>query len=1066
MELRDGDVVSGKVIELTARDGKTRYGCAYALQEGSVFSFDPHRRHAVLPWTGERIAIIGYTPGLFASLQRSDREVLRDLQFPLPLEEDEGEDIARVSIRTLSAVPIEKKGTLEEEPLKGGGWSEVIPTSDGDYLFKCDWSISKRQRSIEGNPTSSTTTGSDGHTHVAQEEWDDWEMKLVLEDDAASSTTATIVQRSHAQTAVRKAEVAYTEGIESLLGNLSAPLSIVHTVHPGEAAGCLERWIPAITKEATSLEHAVDKVLESDADVILDIQSGDAEVIPMKLVFTVKPPDADAKDFYKRKARIVFCGNLATHCPDDVFASTAPAEVVRAAIALATYFNWDLGMIDIVAAFLQTPLHAVKNAPRVYGKPPKVLIRSGICRPGELWRLTHAVYGLQESPRLWGAYRDEQLSKLQVVVNNRILALEQGKVESSWWKIVDQENGELKGILVVYVDDILLSGSTLVVQTLAEEIKKIWKTSPLQIVGDQEVRFLGIEIAKTVHGYSLSQRAYIEELLRIHETPDRRRDLIPVSKDIASFIVGDNEGPADDQEVRSAQRIAGELLWISQRTRPDVAYACSLVGSLATRAPRRAIEVGEKVLAYLQRTWGRSLIYEGRTPTLTSFVDASFAPDSTRSHTGWIIQLGGNVIAWRSSRQTSITLSTAEAELEAMTEGLVALQGIHAILVDIGAGFFKLQLQSDSTSALAIANGSCSWRTRHLRLKSAWIGELIQKGEVFFSHCCGDVQPADMLTKPLSSSRLRALSSLIGLVSEQELDGSDESSSRTPGSSTTTTPSPIPKVLIALLLLSQASTGESVRDDQMVVYGSGVSVDYSLVTWMVMCLMVLGCLVFWEALKWAAWFLYDRATPGAKSRRLRRLQKLRDATTEAIQNEIRQRAGNRLEQRALDAARAPSSQAEDPPRAPQRRQPIETNVSRSRPSVAEVQEEQLRMLTRLARGAKEYRDEGVQTSAFVPVQGPGTRVILRYVHEPPGEAFYVPDNECYHVYGDCHAFRHRGTREKVQRRRLCQYCLNRSADDPDKAPDYGRDLARAREYEELFNTTLTTSGQSSRVSQG
>ena len=137
MELRDGDVVSGKVVELASREGRTRYGCAYTLQEGRVFSFDPHRRHAVLPWAGERIAIIGYTPGLFGSLQRADREVLRDLQFPLPLE-DEDEGAPGISIRALSAAPVVKNKEFEEEhvPLRGGGWSEVIPTSDGDYLFQ------------------------------------------------------------------------------------------------------------------------------------------------------------------------------------------------------------------------------------------------------------------------------------------------------------------------------------------------------------------------------------------------------------------------------------------------------------------------------------------------------------------------------------------------------------------------------------------------------------------------------------------------------------------------------------------------------------------------------------------------------------------------------------------------------------------------------------------------------------------------------------------------------------------------------------------------------------------
>ena len=415
-----------------------------------------------------------------------------------------------------------------------------------------------------------------------------------------------------------------------------------------------------------------------------------------------------------------------------------------------------------------------------------------------------------------------------------------------------------------------------------------------------------------------------------------------------------------------------------------------------------------------------------------------------------------------------ITLSTAESELEAMTEGLVALQGIQALLMDLGVGFFQLQLQSDSTSALAIANGSCSWRTRHLRLKSAWIGEVIQRQEVIFSHCCGDVQPADMLTKPLSSSRLRALSSLIGLIDEAEI-GDGASNNPSNGSSIAAAPNLIPKVLVALLLLSQATTGDAIRDDQLVIHGSGVSVDYGLVTWMCIGLMALGCLVFWEGLKWIAWMVYDRAIPGAKSRRLRRLQRLRDATTDAIQREIEHRRGSRLEQRAIDSTTTPTSQRKDPPRFPlgdgNSGQTAQTARQTSSAS-GDQSDERFQLLRRLAKGVKEMVDQGVQTSAFSPVQGPGTRVIRRYVHEPPGETFIVPDNECYHVYDDCYAFRHRGTRGRVQRRRLCQYCYNRATEDPDKTPNYGRDLASAREYEELFNTTLTSSGQSSGMSRG
>ena len=49
---------------------------------------------------------------------------------------------------------------------------------------------------------------------------------------------------------------------------------------------------------------------------------------------------------------------------------------------------------------------------------------------------------------------------------------------------------------------------------------------------------------------------------------------------------------------------------------------------------------------------------------------------------------------------------------------------------------------------------------------------------------------------------------------------------------------------------------------------------------------------------------------------------------------------------------------------------------------------------------------------------------------------------------------------RVEVRRICQYCVHRAKEDPDKSADYGRDLERAQEYERLFNTQLRVSGQS------
>ena len=101
---------------------------------------------------------------------------------------------------------------------------------------------------------------------------------------------------------------------------------------------------------------------------------------------------------------------------------TAPAEIIRAALAISRKYDWNLGIVDVIAAFLQTPFAELAGAPLVYGVPPKILVRAGLCQSGEIWKLTHAVYGLQESPRLWGQYRDIQLARIQIIYEGKRVA--------------------------------------------------------------------------------------------------------------------------------------------------------------------------------------------------------------------------------------------------------------------------------------------------------------------------------------------------------------------------------------------------------------------------------------------------------------------------------------------------------------------------------------------------------------------------------------------------------------------------------------------------------------------
>ena len=58
----------------------------------------------------------------------------------------------------------------------------------------------------------------------------------------------------------------------------------------------------------------------------------------------------------------------------------------------------------------------------------------------------------------------------------------------------------------------------------------------------------------------------------------------------------------DPEDIHRAQKLAGSLIWLSTRTRPDICYGQSRISSMSTKAPKQALVEGIRVLRYLQGT--------------------------------------------------------------------------------------------------------------------------------------------------------------------------------------------------------------------------------------------------------------------------------------------------------------------------------------------------------------------------------------------------------------------------------------------------------------------------------
>ena len=996
VELADGDVVRGKVSEMVDQRGQPRYGCLKQLKENQVTAIDPLRRHAITPWKGLRVVIVGYTPGVPQNIKSAEREILAKLHFPIPAEVTEL--FSTVAVRTM-VVQEGSKALLEEESIGSGEEAmPVIIASDGEQLWESDVPQSGRAQEVLQR----------GEV-VSHEELDQWDMFFPLDDQPPEDANKVMIASSGEPVQLNKNEVTFTKGIEHLLAELKVPLTIVHTVDPAEAAQSFERWESAVKKELASFDHAVIKRSSSDQQVVADLQSGAAKVVPMKVVYTVKPPSDDAVasgELYRRKARVVACGNMMEASGEDTYTGAAPAEVVRSSLAVASKQKWNAGVLDITSAFLQTPLQEVQCRQKVFGQPPRILSRAGLCDPQELWEFTHAVYGLRESPKWWGEFRDSQLSQIDVVFEDKHLRLEQCKVEGSWWRLLD--GTVLMGILVVYVDDLLICSTDPVIRAVAEAIQRRWKTSLLGMASEGTVRFLGMEISSIKGGFALNQEPYIRELVRIHEVKPTQLDVIPVSRDQAYFEAGVEEAVFTEKELKDAQQLSGEILWLSQRTRPDLAYPASLVASLSTRAPRRSAAIATKCLGFLQRTANYYLKIAATDEEIVSWSDSSFAPEGGKSHTGWLVTLGSAPVAWRSSRQSVVTLSTAEAELAASVEGALAMTSIAALLSDLGFDESQGTLMTDSQSALAIQKGSCSWRTRHLKIKAGWITERIAREELRIEHCPGDVQIADALTKPLTAARLRMLSRLIGLMTKDEIQEEEAMIEAARIRVVQACSNDGVKLIAALLILSQSVMGCEASE---VVIHEPMSVDHGLVMWCVFAIVALLWILAWELMKFAGWQIYYTAIPGAEARRLRRLQRIRDTTAAAIQSELDQRREVRRQEPT-----APLGGAQDEGI---RRRSERSSASSRIPSPP-------MSTSRLVYGSNQ-RDRSTQTTGPHFLPQPST---IRTEVQIPQQVYYVPGNQCFHIFNPCHAFRHRGTQARVSSLRICEFCVRHQGRDP------------------------------------
>ena len=298
----------------------------------------------------------------------------------------------------------------------------------------------------------------------------------------------------------------------------------------------------------------------------------------------------------------------------------------------------------------------------------------------------------------------------------------------------------------------------------------MWETStPEKIQESSKVRFCGMEISRTSRGYFLGQQAYTQEVLN-RNGGGGLGSVLPITREMAETP---EELDITAAEVQAAQRAVREILWLTTKTRPDLMYVTSRMSSAVTKAPKWVMELADQVWRYLKKTkevglWLERQVGNGESGLegrrIEVYTDASFSPGGGLSHGSVAVLWNGGAIAWRSSRQSFPTMSTAESELAECLEGIVMGESVEALVAEIeeaAGNAYVRQLLTDSSSAIAIASeGSGSWRTRHLRVRAYNLRWRLDDQSWTIHHVPGVRMLADLGTKALSGKRMEELRKL------------------------------------------------------------------------------------------------------------------------------------------------------------------------------------------------------------------------------------------------------------------------------------------------------------------
>jgi hypothetical protein len=215
-----------------------------------------------------------------------------------------------------------------------------------------------------------------------------------------------------------------------------------------------------------------------------------------------------------------------------------------------------------------------------------------------------------------------------------------------------------------------------------------------------------------------------------------------------------------DQQIFRAG--VGTLLYFVKHSRPDISNPVRELCKVMDHADEAAFNEMIRIMCFVLHTKTFALKLAPISFELfiewcmTVYCDSDWASDvdNRRSISGFVIFVMGCPVLWRSKQQSSVALSSTEAEYMALSAAAKEIKFIYQVLTSMG---IKVELpiivKVDNVGAIFMAeNATSTNRTRHISAHYHFVREYIFDGFIRIQFCRSDENKSDPFTKnPISA---------------------------------------------------------------------------------------------------------------------------------------------------------------------------------------------------------------------------------------------------------------------------------------------------------------------------